>query len=414
MAAKWTADWENRLFILKPGVTEIDVQVDLYSDWKEEVQLSDNMKWAPAMRAVGGDPISDTQDLGSTYFLTNGWRIRPQEADHELIITGNIYTDPAGEAIVIPTVGSYTVLVTNRVSNLVDSSVARLDLTQLQPAVYIDVISGEAGTDEGIGTPTRPVNNITDARTIADRDNLREYVIVGSPITLDQDHLRWTFRGQGSSLITLGGYDVSGSHFTLVALQGTMTAPTQPVTIDESSVLNLTNFWGSIGRTIFSGVVQLAPGDTSINDCASNVPGPSSQPVFDMGGHGDHLSVRSWSGGIKLEDCVDPSMVSVDMVSGHLVLDSTCTGGTLVVRGVGKLTDNSTGTVVDHNGLVEGEEVHLTRKVLTNRLETDPTSGVLTIYDDDGSVLKTADLFENVSGSQRYRGQGAERRDKLT
>jgi hypothetical protein len=37
-----------------------------------------------------------------------------------------------------------------------------------------------------------------------------------------------------------------------------------------------------------------------------------------------------------------------------------------------------------------------------------------TIYEDDGStVFAEADLFEDASGNQRYRGQGAERREKL-
>jgi hypothetical protein len=38
----------------------------------------------------------------------------------------------------------------------------------------------------------------------------------------------------------------------------------------------------------------------------------------------------------------------------------------------------------------------------------------LTVYDDDDTtILVQGDLYENVSGSQQYRGQGAERRDRL-
>jgi hypothetical protein len=97
------------------------------------------------------------------------------------------------------------------VSNLVDSSVARLDLTQLLEGVHIDTTNGTAGTEEGKGTPTNPVNNVTDARIIANRDNLRAYVIVGSSITLNQDHIGWAFRGKGNAILNPGGYDLSGS-----------------------------------------------------------------------------------------------------------------------------------------------------------------------------------------------------------
>jgi hypothetical protein len=36
---KFLFDGENRLFICKPGVTSVDIQVDLYSAYKQEVLL---------------------------------------------------------------------------------------------------------------------------------------------------------------------------------------------------------------------------------------------------------------------------------------------------------------------------------------------------------------------------------------
>jgi len=56
-----------------------------------------------------------------------------------------------------------------------------------------------------------------------------------------------------------------------------------------------------------------------------------------------------------------------------------------------------------------------TEKLLRNKMITDPASGVLTIYDDDGTTpLVSGDIFEDAAGSQPYRGQGAERRERLT
>lgn len=49
-----------------------------------------------------------------------------------------------------------------------------------------------------------------------------------------------------------------------------------------------------------------------------------------------------------------------------------------------------------------------------NKTVTDPVTGKFTVYEDDGVTVKfEADLWENVGGTQRYRGQGAERRDRL-
>ena len=53
-------------------------------------------------------------------------------------------------------------------------------------------------------------------------------------------------------------------------------------------------------------------------------------------------------------------------------------------------------------------------KLLRNKTVTDPTTGIMTVYDDDGTtVLFSCNVFENAAGTQAYRGQGAERREKL-
>jgi hypothetical protein len=56
----------------------------------------------------------------------------------------------------------------------------------------------------------------------------------------------------------------------------------------------------------------------------------------------------------------------------------------------------------------------LVEKVLRNKLITDPTTGIATLYDNDSSTpLLTAQLYENASGTQTYRSQGVERRERF-
>lgn len=55
------------------------------------------------------------------------------------------------------------------------------------------------------------------------------------------------------------------------------------------------------------------------------------------------------------------------------------------------------------------------RKVLINKMITDPSAGTITIFEDDGStVLYSGELFEDAAGTQRYRGDGAEHRGKMS
>jgi hypothetical protein len=55
------------------------------------------------------------------------------------------------------------------------------------------------------------------------------------------------------------------------------------------------------------------------------------------------------------------------------------------------------------------------RKLMQNRMETNPTTGVMTIYDDDDiTPLLTSNIYEDVLAAQLYRGRGMERRNRMT
>lgn len=82
----------------------------LYSRWKEWVKEGDNAKFLPAFSTVGGDPLGGDRFVAAYIFLTNGWKIRPMETSHTLVIDGNI-TSTDGLDPVVPTLGQHQVLV---------------------------------------------------------------------------------------------------------------------------------------------------------------------------------------------------------------------------------------------------------------------------------------------------------------
>ena len=109
--AKFTVDGINRLLIAKAGVTDVNVKIDLYSDAKEHwLTTSDNKFFFP-FRTVGGDPVSGTKFLGDGFFLVNGWKIRPDEVDHQLLLDGNLFVDQdeIDPRITADTLGPFTV-----------------------------------------------------------------------------------------------------------------------------------------------------------------------------------------------------------------------------------------------------------------------------------------------------------------
>jgi hypothetical protein len=130
-------DGPNKLIILTSGTTSFEVK-DLYSRWKDWVQLSDNSKYVYAFTSVAGDPIGSGQSIAPYIFLntTDGWRIRPQEADHELRVTGNLYSIDPNLPLFVPTTGDFTVLaIIERSSAAIAITVGGIDQATVQAAM---------------------------------------------------------------------------------------------------------------------------------------------------------------------------------------------------------------------------------------------------------------------------------------
>ena len=99
-AQKVTFDASTRLIYVNEGETELDVQTDLYSAWKEWFASRTNSANPPAISAIGGEEIDESRSVGRTYFLENGWRIQPWFGDYNLIVDGNLYTrEPGGKPV---------------------------------------------------------------------------------------------------------------------------------------------------------------------------------------------------------------------------------------------------------------------------------------------------------------------------
>lgn len=105
-------DGATKTINLSLGTLTLDVK-DLYSRWKDWVQLADNAKWLPAFSSLGGDPIDPTAGTSVPLyaFLINGWRIRPQEASHTLNVAGGILLVDGGGDPFLNTLGSFVVRV---------------------------------------------------------------------------------------------------------------------------------------------------------------------------------------------------------------------------------------------------------------------------------------------------------------
>lgn len=89
---KVTFDGYNKIIFVNPGVTELDIQKDVYSSWKEWVSvIQENGRWLPGVRTVGGDPTIAGEFAGDIYFLINGWKLYLDIT--KVKITGVLFSD---------------------------------------------------------------------------------------------------------------------------------------------------------------------------------------------------------------------------------------------------------------------------------------------------------------------------------
>ena len=83
---------------------------EIYSRWVDWATQSDNAKYGMVIRQVGSDDLGGGLSIPPYYFLQGAWRVRPMEANHLLILTGNLFVEGGGQPVV-NTLGAFNVSV---------------------------------------------------------------------------------------------------------------------------------------------------------------------------------------------------------------------------------------------------------------------------------------------------------------
>ena len=216
-------------------------------------------------------------------------------------------------------------------------------------SIWIDTINGIAGTDPyEHGTVDNPVDNIADALTLAISVGLTRFEVApGSSITLVATVAGYIFNGFGWILI-LGGQDVSGTIFIGAHTDGICTATVEPdftqCQIGDVTVPPCHFRLSDLNGTIIAG----AAGDFFFDQCHSAIAGIGS-PMFDFGNLvGDtNLNFRHYSGGIQLERMGDAGVDTMSLEGNGQLIEGTCTGGIVAIRGNFTTTNITNLTLLD-------------------------------------------------------------------
>lgn len=150
----FTFDGPNKIISLTLGTVQFSSS-EVYSRWKDWCQEdSSRLKYEPAFaNSVGGESLGASTLVGAYYFLQNGWVIRPQEADHQLVVSGNLFPIPDTAAMFTQTLGGYQVIVGMRTSSLTQTILqsAASSTTAIADAVWnTDISNATSGAGKDL------------------------------------------------------------------------------------------------------------------------------------------------------------------------------------------------------------------------------------------------------------------------
>ena len=213
-------------------------------------------------------------------------------------------------------------------------------------AVWIDTVSGTAGTtDFENGVVNNPVDNIADARTIADSVGLKVFhCLPGSTFTLAAAFDDFEFIGFDFT-VAFGGQSIDQTLFQGGSVSGTYSGTPTFLSCTVNAITGSSANIHDCG--IVSSITCNGAGDWFIHDSFSKVAGTGA-PSFDFGAAVANTDIhfRAYSGGIEFKNM---GAAGVDTGSiegwGQVIFNANCAGGTLAIRGHFTLTDNAGGAV---------------------------------------------------------------------
>jgi hypothetical protein len=253
-------------------------------------------------------------------------------------------------------------------------------ISQFDSKVVINTITGSSGTSFPIGTESYPVDNLSDALTIASAQGITTLRLDSNlTVTTGQDVSFFTITSHNHSTITFNSGAITAfTNFNLVNIAGVLNGF---VIIENCSVdaSGIDEFYGIMDRGIIRGTITISSNnanDAVFIDCFSGaITGPT---TIDLNGDGAKCSFRGLTGAILFTNKTGSSNASfIDLYSARVGFDSTVTDGSFTVRGIGYIyQDDSTGTTFDTQGLMSKATIGVAvwDEVLTGSTHNIPTS----------------------------------------
>ena len=344
-----SVDWGTKVIFVPKSYTSL-IQASPF-----EIRGMDVNQFRLDLRGLeGGEdgmPFPDTHEHQTERILSgisyarfveiiNGYTVEFEDGLYAVSLSG------ANNNIVDVKVGNQVSVIANNSGGLIGSEAIN-DQSYLEGRVWIDIVNGTSGSVFDFGTPANRVNNFDDAQFILENRNLIGYHLetAVAPLIIQptQAMAGTSWRGESADTSRLSlnaSVDTTKCTFESMVLFGTANGR---ITTKYCALVNLMNIDGSFRNTGFNGTITVDSGATlpqTLIECYSAEPG-NVKPVFDCNSANVDFQFRGYIGGLEIRNFNQGTNMTIDCVSGRVLLDSSCTAGTIVVAGVVLLTDNS-------------------------------------------------------------------------
>lgn len=245
-----------------------------------------------------------------------------------------------------------------------------IEYSAFEGGVTYDEVNGVSGTTMPIGTPKLPVNNMTDAKIIAEYRGFNKGYIRGG-ITIDDtvDVAGFIFQGEGGDNRTIVTVLETANTYNCVFRDCSLTGHLKgKATAERCAIGDLHYINGYLYECAFiGGTITLGDGSNAyMINCWSDNFGPGT-PIVDLGGSGQALAIQNFNGELTLQNKVGSEFVMITLNAGYIYIDlNTVTHGVIVASGVGRLLNLATGqdlisgdygTLTIHNHTLSTESV---------------------------------------------------------
>lgn len=224
---------------------------------------------------------------------------------------------------------------TNNSAGLISNS--QIEYASFEGGVTIDATNGVAGTIFPTGTAQQPVNNVSDARLIAEFRGFNTFFFKGN-FTLDtgDDVSQFIVFGENAnkSLLTFNtGADTLGVDIHDATVQGVFDGS---ATFEECRLLDVQFVQGYAYRCVLAGEFTLdGVGETLFIECWDGIVGPAvTSPSINFNGSGRSCALRGYKGDMSLKNKTGSESVEINGTSGGIItIEDSVTNGTIRLSG---------------------------------------------------------------------------------